>query len=574
MNARGTLKVVLVGRGPLTLRASDYLATGGEGSVYRAKGTVVKLYTDQAKMRREGTDQKLALLSRLSHPYIVAPSGLVTNEHGEPRGYYMPHVNGEALSRVFTTSYWQREGFSLTDANGLVAHMRAVVEYAHGKQALLVDANELNWLVVRGKEYEPRVIDVDSWAIGKWPASVIMPSIQDHHTKGFNEGTDWFAWGVVSFQVYTGIHPYKGTLPGYGRGDLARRMRENASVFRSDVRLNKAVRDVGTIPGPLLDWYRAVFEAGERIAPPSPHQTGVPQAPLLRTKRVVTTAQGALIYTRLRARGGDPVVAVYPSGYAHLRSGALVSLASGKELLPQVSPDAAVVVREGALMVGEPQHDRVLVRCVGVDEQVKECTVPLAASMVVSGNGRLFGITARGLQELAIRRVGARYVGAVGAEWPLLPQATNWFAGVGVMDGLGAMYLVVPFGERGIAIARVQELDRYRVLAATAAGRIAVVLALSQAGEYVRMEFVFDASMQQHSVRTEVVQSAELNAVVLEKGVVARIDTDGELVISVPTTGVVNMVHDKDIATDMQLARWGDRVIYLKDGAVWSLAMK
>lgn len=40
------------------------------------------------------------------------------------------------------------------------------------------------------------------------------------------------------------------------------------------------------------------------------------------------------------------------------------------------------------------------------------------------------------------------------------------------------------------------------------------------------------------------------------------------------TNGVVNTMQDKHIVTDMQLARWGDRVVYLKDGAVWSLAMK
>ena len=43
----GSVKVVLSGRGPLTLRPNDYEATGGEGSVYRAKKTAIKIFTDK-----------------------------------------------------------------------------------------------------------------------------------------------------------------------------------------------------------------------------------------------------------------------------------------------------------------------------------------------------------------------------------------------------------------------------------------------------------------------------------------------------------------------------------------------
>ncbi len=110
------------------------------------------------------------------------------------------------------------------------------VLYAHQQGAILVDANELNWLMNRTTEPEPRIVDVDSWQLGtKWPARVIMPSIRDWHTHGFNEESDWFSYAIVTFQVFSGIHPYRGRHDGYSNNEIERRMKDNVSVFNKDV---------------------------------------------------------------------------------------------------------------------------------------------------------------------------------------------------------------------------------------------------------------------------------------------------------------------------------------------------
>jgi hypothetical protein len=83
----------------------------------------------------------------------------------------------------------------------------------------------------------------------------MMASIRDWHTPKVGIETDRFALAVVTFQVYTGIHPYRGTLDGYKRTEMERRMKEKKSVFTTGVRLNQAVRDFSCIPSPLLAWY-------------------------------------------------------------------------------------------------------------------------------------------------------------------------------------------------------------------------------------------------------------------------------------------------------------------------------
>jgi len=573
---RGNIPVLLEGRGKTVLRDAHHIATGGEGVLYRVRDAVVKVYTDADKMQRDNMAAKIRELTRLTHTHIVAPKGLVFAKNTHPIGYWMSYVDGEPLTRVFTNSFWKRTRFSVAHASTLVEAMRDVVHYAHGKRMLLVDPNELNWLVVRdaGGAYTPRILDVDSWSFGAWPPQVVMLSIRDVHARELSELSDWFAWGVVTFQVYTGIHPYKGMLAGFKPHDIEARMRANASVFRDGVRLNRAVRDFSHIPGVLLDWYEAVFEHGERSAPPSPFARGAGTVRPTRTLRVVQTARGALRHQKLFAPPEDRAVAVYPSGVVRLASGALADLATGDIVVLQASHDAEVISLGDGYAVAEVHEGKLVVTCHSAQEAAYACPLTLAAHRVVRGVNRLFAITDNGLREVRFPKVGKHRIASPAAQWDILPHATEWFDGIGVMDALGAAYLIVPFGGRGVAQVRVRELDGMRVVSGVASERVAALVAVDDKGVYQRLDFSFDTSLRTYKVATRVVDVPDLNAAALPKGVIASIEEDGELRISVPATGVVNKVADAGIRTDMALAAVGNRVVYIKDGAVWSLAMQ
>ena len=56
-----------------------------------------------------------------------------------------------------------------------------------------------------------------------------MDSVRDRHAAGWNEGTDWFSFALVSFQMFVGIHPYKGKHPALKT--LDERMAQNVSVL-------------------------------------------------------------------------------------------------------------------------------------------------------------------------------------------------------------------------------------------------------------------------------------------------------------------------------------------------------
>lgn len=572
---KANTQVVLEGKGPLTLRQNDYLATGGEGTVYKVSGMAIKLYTDPDKMVRDGISEKIKKLSAFVHPYISIPQGLVLSAN-KPIGFYMPYAEGEPLSRVFTNDFRTREGFGDRDAIKLVDRMRDVVRFAHDHGAILVDPNEFNWLAyLKGNDKpEPRIIDVDSWVLGKMsPTVAIMPSIRDWHTNGFNQSSDWFSWGVVTFQVYVGIHPYKGTLDGFARDNLEARMKAKASVFSNGVRLNRAVRDLNCIPSSLRDWYEETFQTGKRTIPPSSFDTRVAKAAITRVVKVITSS-GLLVFDKIYSKTGDEVIHVWPCGVVLLKSGELVELRSKRIIGKLNSTNGEIVKVDGGWLIADWVNGQVIYTYVNESSLQSELlALAIKSYHILKSENRLFIVTDGGLTEIFFKFMGKAII-AVGQTWGAMVNSTKWFDGVGIQDAMGAMYAIVPFSDKSCTQVRVRELDGLKTVSAKAGNRYIVVIAADKNGEYYKVELIMNRDYVGYQVLKTAVDSPDLNIALLPKGVGATIVDDGELVIFVPTSGLVNKVSDKYITTDIALANWDDRVLYIRKGEVWSVRLK
>lgn len=569
-------EVVLRGRGALTLRPSDHVATGGEGSVYQKSNTIIKIYSDRKKMIRDGMEDKIKILSSFKHKFIISPDDVVTDSQGDPIGFYMPLAEGEPLPRVFTNDFRKREGFNDDDAATLVDRMRETVQFAHGKGAVLVDANEMNWLAKLNKKNgpEPRVIDVDSWAVGRWGAKVIMPSIRDWHTKEFNQLTDWFAWGIVTFQIYSGIHPFKGKLDGYKPNEMERRMKDNASVFSKNIRLSSAVRDFSAVPGPLLDWYFKVFQKGLRSAPPSPFDSGIQAAQVNRVLYATVTASGMLVFDKLYGNPKEQAIKIFPCGLVLLDSGAIISLRDKKLIGTAKSRKCELVKVQGGWLKADMDEGKMKFSYIN-EASLKEefLALSLEGKRFIRYEDRIFLITEKGLTEMIFKILGKPLL-SIGQTWGAMPNSTKWFDGVGVQDAMGAMYLIVPFGEKACAQMRVRELDGLVPVAAKAGNRFITVVMLDQKGDYHKFELTMDRDYVSYKLWQGGTDTADLNIAILPKGVCATIIDDGELNIFVPANATLNKVGDKNITADMVLANWDNKVVYIKDGTVWQVKMK
>jgi len=568
-------KLELEGIGALTIRPSDYVTKGGEGEIYRHGNHILKLALDPNQLVTNDTPGKVrALRSALTHPSIVVPRGLVTDSRGKVLGFHLPYVSSEPYPRLFTTTWQKQHHFNTMSATNLATTMHDVVTHTHQASALMVDGNELNWLadVKDIRQPNPFIIDVDSWQIGRFKASVVMPSIRDWHTP-LSPASDWFAWGVVTFLLYTGIHPYRGTLSGYKPGELDRRMQDNASVFRPEVKLNHTVRDFTTIPGPLLDWYRSTFEDGVRTLPPLPTATGRAQTAVGRVLRAVTTSTGGLTYEVILRIPGDDIITLWPCGMVRTSSGALVEITSKRVLAHVTGTRVAVVARDHGYLIAELIGTQWQFRFVSRTGGETQLTLPANITTVVRNDNRLFIATENELCELTLHHFATPLL-TIGKRWPILGNSTEWFGGIGVSDVLGAMHIVMPLANgEGVAMVRTPTLDGTRVLSGDGLGNIVTIYTIDHTGQYHRHEFAGQKDWQIHTVSTLPVDTIEPHHVTLPKGVVADIRDEGELTITVPSSSVTNVVRDRDLTTAMHLRRIANTVVYLKDGALWSLRM-
>lgn len=263
-----TNKVLVAGRDLVTLTDKDYLAQGGEGIVYRVGDIAYKLYHNPKSMIPE---QKIQELRVLNMPNVLGPRDILNDPKTKQAiGFTMPFISDtEYLCRLFVKNFKQSNGITPEIVVSLVRAMQETLQSVHDKQIIVADYNEMNFLV--SKDWKtPYHIDVDSYQTKSFRATAIMESVWDRsRPRGeFDELSDWFSWAIVSFQLYTGIHPFKGKHPAYGTNELDKRMRDNVSVFNPDVRMPKALQDFSVIPSAHLDWYKNVFENGHRGLPP------------------------------------------------------------------------------------------------------------------------------------------------------------------------------------------------------------------------------------------------------------------------------------------------------------------
>ena len=192
---------------------------------------------------------------------------------------------------------------------------------------------------------------------------------------------------------------------------------------------------------------------------------------------------------------------------------------------------------------------------------------------VLRSGERLFIVTGTELVEISVK-IFSKPLLVTGKRWPVMTNATNWFRGVGISDLLGSIHLVVPFSEAAVAFVKVPELDKLRVVGAIAGTRFVEVMTIDKNGQYKAIGFSFDSTWQKYSATTRDSDSPEQNTAILDKGVTATIAEDGELVIAVPWKGEQKEISDKDLFTTMRLGNIDNRVVYRKDGALWSLRMQ
>lgn len=441
------MKITIDGQGSIVLSERDFIAEGGEAQVYAQGDTAFKLYHDPARLIPEG---KLRELSVLDHPAIIRPQCWVRDTHGQRIGFTLRRVqHAVPLARLITADFCRRHAITQDHTLRLLNRLSAVIAFVHGSGCLLVDGNEMNYLVSEQDFTEPFCIDVDSWQTPHFPATALLPTLRDWHTPGFAPASDWFAFGVVACQLLLGIHPYKGRHPDFKPQDLAGRMRANVSVFNPQVRLPPAVRPLQSLPPAWRDWFIALFEQGQRPPPPTHTAAAVP---LARPAAAATSFQTP----------------------------------DGRQWQAQV--------QDGRLRVRDPASGLSAMGTFGV------------AKLLVTATA-LYALNRDRLTEVRVHVLNGRLLLATGRSWAVLANAVQVLHGLLYQQALGRAYLLLPVTGGGMQTVTVPELAGWRVVEGRLTGTQVRLLAYKN-GAYGRFALDFDARLSRYTLQHTPLASA------------------------------------------------------------------
>ncbi len=549
-------------KGDITLTQADFKAVGGQGSVYVKGGSAYKIYAETKQMIPLA---KLHELSAITQANIIRPLEVVFDQHNNAVGYTMRHVeNAYALCQLFPKAFRQRTNLTPNVALALVRKLQAGVQHIHSKGILLVDLNELNFLVAEdfGQLY---FIDVDSYQTPSFPATALMETVRDRHAKHFYEGSDWFSFAVVSFQMFVGLHPYKGTYPKLKTMDA--RMRANISVLHPSVQRPAACLPFDVIPENWRDWYKAVFEDGKRMPPPATAQATITLAPVQMQQQV---SSHQLEITELYEFDSAVI--------AHAQNLTLTNhsvYAAGKRVapLPCHAVKVTTTLRQRHIIAAwlEGRQLRVRNLTTGMD-----LPTDVQAEQLMLSAGRIYLKAGPSVLEASFVELPNKLLIAATPVGNVLPNATQLFDGLAMQNLLGAYYASF-FPTSGACYqTRLKELDDYQIIAAKAQRKVLIVIGVKN-GAYDKFIYRLAEHFGEYDVRIiQDVALMDINFVVLDSGVCLHLNDRDELEVFAQHKGVAGLkvIADPAIGGDDTLFHEGAQALLARGKKIYRIAMR
>ncbi|HNC58880.1 MAG TPA: hypothetical protein PLP33_25875 [Leptospiraceae bacterium] len=507
------------------LDQSNFIASGGQAEVFGIGSKVYKIYTDPKFLIPK---LKIQELSVLSEPYIIKPQKLVFDERDREVGYSAFRIpkNSHQLVQLYTKTFKADKKLDLNKCLEIVDFIRKGYLHIHKHNILVVDGNENNFIVSEDFKIV-YFLDVDSYKTKTFPPVAVMPSIQDYSATGSNnrydatENTDWYSFGIVSFNLITNIHPFKGKYQPFEGSNIPKderlfeRMKQNISVFNPNVTYPKAqVLDFNLIPKSYRDWYEAVFDKGLRCKPPDSFTASA--QPLQPIKKAVSSVRFGI--TDLLKIEPDTLVfyspdffisanAVYDSSFKHLMNntdhyvGALYSPREQHVLLIQKDKHG-ITIHNGS----KTKNDLNIVcedyQIIDNKIYIKRDDKYLEVVLMDTVSGLNFG-------EKLVSNVP--------------PLSTRTFKTVTMANIFKTNYFYIVEGGKYYP-SRIKELDDYKVINAFYQNHVLIVVG-TKSGTYDKAIVKFAPDFQSYNVRIESdVDNVGINVAVLKNGVVAHVN--------------------------------------------------
>jgi hypothetical protein len=410
-------------------------------------------------------------------------------------------------------------------------------------------------------------IDVNSYQTAHYPAMAIMDSINDRHCNGkFSKLTDWFSFAVVSFQMFIGIHPYKGKHPTYT--DLDSRMKHNISVFNKEVGFPAAAcQPFSVIPDAYLQWYKAVLDKGERIPPPSDLVTlvhvVVPQVKVVNGK--------ALSIDKLREFDSNVLGYYYSYGKE-------VVVTRNKVYVDKLDYDnKAEKLSVGFTKSNDPVLawlDHGAVKLYDLKNK-KDIEFICSGDKLMDYDGRIYVQNGMNVIEIQLTELKDKILASPHVVANVLEQSTRFYPGVVIQNLFDAYYAsIFPESKQCQQIA-LRELDGQRVIDAKYESKVLMVVAVDKKGHYNRFTFGFKDWKSYEVIEKKNITYMGVNFTVLDNGLVIHIDEDENIeIFYADKISNVKVITDDVIDHSMMLYHRAATAMFAKDNAIYSVAMR
>ena len=547
------------------LDKSNFLASGGQGQIFVKNDNVAyKIYTDPSKALPIAKINELSVLVR---PNIIRPLDIIIDKNNKPVGYTMIFVkNTYALCQLFTKAFKNRMSVTKDIILDLVKKLQDTIKYIHDNDILVVDLNEMN-VLVSSKLDDLYMIDIDSYQTKSFPATAIMESIRDRHATCFDKNTDYFAFGILSFQMMIGIHPFRGSHPKIK--DLDGRMMKNISVFDKDVSIPKICESFDVIPTAYKQWYKAIFDEGKRLPPPSDFQTAVVIIPIVHT----VIGSDKFIMNEIMSFSEDIIDYKYIDGVDFTTTGK--GLYYGKRLDENVSANSCVAItpRQNHIISCSIKDDML---CFYDVTTGKNLVSNMAGESVMSYNGRLYVKNDLDIMEIDFVELPNDILPAAVIVGNVMPKATTLYDGVIIQDLFGSYYVSIFPMSKTCYQFNLKELNGYKIVDAKYDNNALMVVGTIK-GDYDKFIFRFSPKYDSYTARIEnKISYTGINFVVLDNGVCVYLNDEEKLEIFLNKydSTDIKVIEDDVIKGDKILFKKGTQLLFSSGKKLFSLAMK
>lgn len=562
----------------VNLDANNFMRQGGEGATYSI-GDVVYKVCDPGKMIPK---EKIAELSMLSHPKIIKPEDIILDSKKKPVGYTMRLVpnNAKSLFKILNKAFREREGVTHDNMAALVLQIYDGIKNGiHSHPGYLqIDGNPLNYMVTSDYK-DVYFIDVNSFQTPSFPATAIMPSIRYWKCgQNFTELTDWYSYAIISWYMFTGIHPFQHSHPRFPNAKTAMvdMMKANVSILDPESQFPiPAVYHPfesfipGGANGAYMQWYRARFCEDKELPPPDGFQSKL----VVAAKKTNTISPQKFVINLLKQydssivsfveSNGSEIVVTKKSIYANNCINPRPSSRTCVGFLTNSNAPVALTLDNGKVKV----LDLITGTWTGFE---------LAADDIMSCEGRLYIKYLKNVYELIFSGSSIPSQQLVGN---VMQNASTIFDGVIIQDMLGEYYAsIFPDANKHKSIHITELTKTSKVVEAKYEGNVLMLVVLDQKrGQHDRFILRFSKDGSQYDFKkVENVLPVGLNFTVLQNGTVIFINESQqvEVFFSAKDSTASKLIVDQEINLETKLFHSGKQARLSIGEMLYSISIK